>query len=332
MIYLYLVGNNANVKSLQLEQLENMKNNNYEVDILINDKPIKKYAFENKIYVEARLNQHYTIRIKNNLCGRILAATSVDSCNVISGKNEEVNSSPGYIVNGYNSLKIDGFRISDEEVAEFRFDKKDKSYAASKKDNLEQNVGIIGIRIFNEKIKLAPQPIINEIHNHFHHVDWNTYTPYPTVPKWPNNPIIWGGNGMITTTLGNTSTNYNSALSSNGTVGNSQVFNCCLNNSSGLIDNSSTSHLEGKIVSNNLSTNSPLRGFDLGTSMGKSKESKVVEVDFERGILVDSIDIFYASRESLLEMGIQLTNEKQINFPSAFKDSKYCVPPENWKK
>lgn len=325
MIYLYLVGNNANVKSLQLEQLENMKNNNYEVDILINDKPIKKYAFENKIYVEAKPNQHYTIRIKNNLCGRILTATSVDSCNVISGKNEEVNSSPGYIVNGYNSLKIDGFRISDEEVAEFRFDKKDKSYAASKKDNSEQNVGIIGIRIFNEKIKLAPQPYINAIHNHFHHVDWNTYTPYPTVPKWPNNPIIWGGNGMITTTLGNTSTNYNSTLSSNGTSGHGEVFNC----------NNSTGHLKGNIVSNalnNVSFSNPLRGFDLGTSFGEKKESKVVEIDFERGMLVDSIDIFYASRESLIEMGIPLTNEKQINFPSAFKDSKYCVPPNNWKK
>jgi hypothetical protein len=325
VIYLYLVGNNANVKSLQLEQLENMKNNNYEVDILINDKPIKKYAFENKIYVEAKPNQHYTIRIKNNLCGRILTATSVDSCNVISGKNEEVNSSPGYIVNGYNSLKIDGFRISDEEVAEFRFDKKDKSYAASKKDNSEQNVGIIGIRIFNEKIKLAPQPYINAIHNHFHHVDWNTYTPYPTVPKWPNNPIIWGGNGMITTTLGNTSTNYNSTLSSNGTSGHGEVFNC----------NNSTGHLKGNIVSNalnNVSFSNPLRGFDLGTSFGEKKESKVVEIDFERGMLVDSIDIFYASRESLIEMGIPLTNEKQINFPSAFKDSKYCVPPNNWKK
>jgi hypothetical protein len=131
---------------------------------------------------------------------------------------------------------------------------------------------------------------------------------------------------MTKPTLGDTSPYYNSTLASNGTVGN-QNYEQSLNTSTG--------HLEGKIVShtlNNVSLSSPLRGFDLGTSMGKSKESKVVEVDFERGMLVVSIDIFYASRESLIEMGIPLTNEKQINFPSAFKDSKYCVPPENWKK
>ena len=294
-----------------------MKNNNYEVDILVNDKPIRKYAFENRIYVEAKPNQHYTIRIKNNLCGRILATTSVDSCNVISGKNEEVNSSPGYIINGYNSLKIDGFRISDDEVASFKFDKKDKSYAASKKDNLEQNVGIIGVRIFNEKIN----PVIHE--HHYHYNEWNVPY-YPPYPQWPTSPIIWGD--MTKPTLGDTSPYYNSTLASNGTVGN-QNYEQSLNTSTG--------HLEGKIVShtlNNVSLSSPLRGFDLGTSFGDKKESKVIEVDFERGILVDSVDIFYASRESLLEMGIPLTNEKQINFPSAFKDSKYCVPPKNWQR
>jgi len=301
-----------------------MKNNNYEVDILVSDKPIKKYSHQGKTYIEAKAGASYTIRIKNNSWNRILAAASVDSLSVISGKHEEVSSSPGYVINGYNSTKIDGFRISDESVAEFKFDYKKDSYAASKQDNSDQNVGVIGVRIFNEKIK--PTPVATEIHNHYHHVDWNTYIPYPQTPTYPYHThlLIWGSDGIITT-LGNTSTNYNGTLTSNGTTGHGEVFNCCLNNSSG--------HLGGEIVANNLSVNSPLRGFDLGTSMGKSQTSKVVEVDFERGLLVDSINIYYASRESLLEMGVPLTNDKQINFPEPFKDEgKYCVPPKNWKK
>jgi len=313
-------------------QIRNMINNNYEVDILVNDKPIKKYSHNGKIYVEAKFNQNYAIRIKNNSWSRILSAVSVDGLSVLSGKNEEVISSPGYVINGYNSTKIDGFRISDEEVASFKFSSKSNSYAASKQDNSEQNVGIVGVRIFAEKEK--PAPVVTEIHHY--HDNWNWWneprygTPYPTYP----NPIIWGGNGSATT-LGNTSTTYNGVLASNGTTG--EAFNCGVNNSSGLIDdnnisinNCSTGHLEGKIVSNNLSTNSPLRGFDLGTSMGEARESKVTEVEFERGLLVDSIDIYYASRESLIEMGVPISNEKQVNFPSAFKNEKYCTPPKNW--
>ena len=308
-----------------------MKNNNYEVDVLINDKPIKKYAFENKIYVEAKPGQTYTIRIKNNSFTRVLAAASVDGLSVLSGKTEEVNTSPGYVINGYNSLKIDGFRISDNEVASFKFDKKDKSYAASKDDNSEQNVGVLGIRIFTEKIK--PQTVVTEIH-HYQNNDWRWWTePRYETPVYPTNPIVWGNN-----TSGETF-NMNEAVNSYNASSNAS-YNCCLNNSNGSIDdcdvsinNSSTGHLEGKIVANNLSTKSPLRGFDLGTSMGSSKESKVVEVEFERGILVDSINIYYASKSALLEMGIPLSSEKQINFPEPFKDEgKYCVPPKNWKK
>ena len=81
---------------------------------------------------------------------------------------------------------------------------------------------------------------------------------------------------------------------------------------------SNNNSLSGNVVANSLSVdNSSLRGFDLGTSMGKSQESKVVEVEFERGILVDSIDIYYASRESLIELGIPISNEKQVSFPEA---------------
>ena len=273
-----------------------MKNNNYEVDILVNDKPIKKYSHNGKVFIEAIYNVNYIIRVKNNNIPRVLAISSVDGINTISGNaGEDVLNSRGYIVNGYNSLKIDGFRISDDEVSKFKFSSKEKSYAATKSNDEVKNVGIIGIRIFNEKIK----PVITEIHNHYHHVDW----------------IIWGP----TTTLGNTSTNYNSVLSSNGTSGHGEVFNC----------NNSIDHLQGNIVSNAFS--SQLRGFDMGTEFGSVQSSKVVTVEFERGILEHSIDVYYASRQSLIEMGIVMSSVKQINFPEAF-ENKYCQTPIGWKK
>jgi hypothetical protein len=69
-----------------------------------------------------------------------------------NGKTAEENGN-GYVINGYGSLKADGFRVSNEKVAKFLFDYKGGSYAASKEDGSERNVGVIGVRIFTEKVK-----------------------------------------------------------------------------------------------------------------------------------------------------------------------------------
>ena len=74
-----------------------------------------------------------------------------------------------------------------------------------------------------------------------------------------------------------------------------------------------------------------LHGFDMGTKWGEAKESKVVEVEFERGTLALTTNIYYASRQSLLEMGVPLGSEKQVSFPEPFTDSKYAKPPKGWK-
>ena len=72
-------------------------------------------------------------------------------------------------------------------------------------------------------------------------------------------------------------------------------------------------------------------GFDMGTKWGEAKESRVIEVEFEKGILALTTNIYYASRQSLIEMGVPLGNEKQVSFPEPFKDGKYAEPPKNWQ-
>ena len=58
-------------------------NDTYNVDILVNDKPIRKFPHDGKLFVEARDGQEYSIRIKNNSHSRILAITSVDGLDVL---------------------------------------------------------------------------------------------------------------------------------------------------------------------------------------------------------------------------------------------------------
>ena len=114
----------------------------YEVQILVNGSRCKQYYHNGKTFLEAKKGSEYTLEIKNNTWQRILAVCSVDGLDVLNGKPAAEDGN-GYVINGYNSLKIDGFRLSDNEVAKFVFDYKGNSYAASKEDGSERNVGVI---------------------------------------------------------------------------------------------------------------------------------------------------------------------------------------------
>lgn len=70
--------------------------------------------------------------------------------------------------------------------------------------------------------------------------------------------------------------------------------------------------------------------FDMETQWGQSRIHKVKEVDFVRKEIIHSFDIYYASRESLVAMGIDLGTEKRVSFPESF-EVKYAKPPAGWK-
>lgn len=150
------------------------------VEILVKNKPIKKYAYLGEVYVEAKCGAEYSIKIRNNTYNRRLYLVSVDGINVIDGQAAG-NSNAGYIINGYNSLDIKGFRISEEKVRAFEFNYKDNSYAScSPTTNGDtSNCGIIGVKVFDEKIDypsltnnislFKTKNITEMINNHLHY-------------------------------------------------------------------------------------------------------------------------------------------------------------------
>ena len=55
-----------------------MKNNsNQEVKILVNNKPIREYYHNNKVYIQGIQGAEYQIKIKNNGPNRVLCATTI---------------------------------------------------------------------------------------------------------------------------------------------------------------------------------------------------------------------------------------------------------------
>jgi len=118
------------------------------VQIKVNGKPIDQYKHEGMTFIEAREGTEYIIEIKNNDNQRKLAIITVDGINVISGLPQDQEN--GYVINNYSSFEIKGFRKDLDTVGAFKFCKRGLSYC--NEQGLKGNNGVIGIRLYNEKI------------------------------------------------------------------------------------------------------------------------------------------------------------------------------------
>ena len=105
------------------------------------------YWYEGERHVAGEPGHEYEIRLRNPGHGRVLAVTSVDGINVITGRTASPDQS-GYVLEPYARLEIDGWRKSMEEVAAFYFTALPDSYAA--RTGRPDNVGVIGIALFDE--------------------------------------------------------------------------------------------------------------------------------------------------------------------------------------
>lgn len=274
-----------------------------DVDILVNGKPIKKHAHAGRVYVEAKHWTEYSIKIRNNNWSRRLVVVSVDGINVIDGLAAG-STQAGYVINGYSSTEIKGFRTSNQEVHPFKFNAQERSYAAKSEETQgdTSNCGVIGVQVYDEKEKPLPvikiREIIREVPSY----------PQPTWTVWGNG--ITGG----ATTYGTTTASPN-------------VVTCGCQNASYQLDAAPDMECCTRGMSAGLTREEPKRGFDMGTEFSSySVEDKVVDVEFETGNLLTTIEIYYASNFGLKSMGVPIVKQTQITMPSAFP-SRFCKPP-----
>jgi len=106
------------------------------------------YAHRGRTYVVGEPGHEYEIRIRNRSGGRLLAVTSVDGVNVITGRTADV-SQGGYVIDAQGSVEIEGWRKSLDDVAAFYFTSLPDSYAA--RTGRPDDVGVIGVALFRER-------------------------------------------------------------------------------------------------------------------------------------------------------------------------------------
>jgi hypothetical protein len=114
---------------------------------------LSTYYYQGEYWITGRPGARYAIEIRNSTDGRLLAVTSVDGVNVISGATAAWQQT-GYVFDPGEGYQITGWRKSNEEVAAFFFTDLSNSYAA--RTGRPANIGVIGLALFRER---RPQPV-----------------------------------------------------------------------------------------------------------------------------------------------------------------------------
>jgi hypothetical protein len=115
------------------------------------------YYHRGDYWVAGKPGAAYAISVRNKTGERVLAVTSVDGVNVLSGDAAGWGQT-GYVFGPYFNYQITGWRKSDSEVAAFEFSAASDSYAS--RTGRPDQVGVIGVALFREQQPVQVQPQI----------------------------------------------------------------------------------------------------------------------------------------------------------------------------
>lgn len=112
-------------------------------------------------WVAGQPGAKYAIQIRNSRGPRVLAVTSVDGLNVLSGETADFGQS-GYVFESGQRYGIEGWRKSDSQVAAFVFTASGDSYA--ERIGKPRDIGVIGVALFRERPPVAvySPPVITQ--------------------------------------------------------------------------------------------------------------------------------------------------------------------------
>jgi len=113
------------------------------------------HFYRGEYWVAGSPGARYAIEVRNRLGGRVLAVTSVDGVNVVSGATAGWGQT-GYVFAAGEAYQITGWRKSDSDVAAFAFTPAPNSYA--ERTGRPANVGVIGVALFRERpVAIVPE-------------------------------------------------------------------------------------------------------------------------------------------------------------------------------
>ncbi|MEK6282896.1 MAG: hypothetical protein AABN95_21265 [Acidobacteriota bacterium] len=135
-------------------------NRGFELEILVNGRPLEEYQARGKSYVEAIGGAEYEVRLRNTLPYRVAVALSVDGLNTIDARRTTAWNASKWIVEPYGTISIGGWQMSSQRARRFYFTSERDSYGA--KLGQTSNLGVISAVFFRERrplvIPVTPPP------------------------------------------------------------------------------------------------------------------------------------------------------------------------------
>ena len=112
------------------------------------------YEHDGRYYVVGKPGNRYQISLRNQSGQTLLAVTSVDGVNVVSGETANWQQT-GYVLDAYGQTDVKGWRKNMSQVAQFYFTPLADSYGA--RTDRPDHVGVIGAALFR------PQPVVEKL-------------------------------------------------------------------------------------------------------------------------------------------------------------------------
>lgn len=132
----------------------------FEVEIVVNGRPLHEYYARGKSYVEAIEGADYEVRIRNPLPFRVAVALAVDGLNSIDARRTTAWNASKWVIEPYGTISISGWQMSSDRARRFYFTTERDSYGA--KLGQTSNLGVISAVFFRERrpipIPIAPPP------------------------------------------------------------------------------------------------------------------------------------------------------------------------------
>ena len=154
---------NAAVTQDSSERLTRRPYPNFELDVIVNGRPLAEYYARGRTYVEALQGAEYELRVRNVSRERVAVALSVDGLNTIDARHTSAWNASKWVIEPYQTITISGWQMSSERARRFYFTNERDSYGA--KLGQTANLGVISAVFFKERrpfVPVSPPPVTRD--------------------------------------------------------------------------------------------------------------------------------------------------------------------------
>src|SRR5215213_9416709 len=127
---------------------------NFELDVLVNGRPVAEYYARGRTYIEAIQGAEYELRVRNPSADRVAVALSVDGLNSIDARHTSAWNASKWVIEPYQTITINGWQMSSDRARRFYFTNDRDSYGA--KLGQTANLGVISAVVFRERQRVVP--------------------------------------------------------------------------------------------------------------------------------------------------------------------------------